>query len=66
MRKTFKSPTTNDIGTLTSAQLDGVSGGMKAEVFVGHIKMTIESDGTSYGVVVRPSFSHVLVSSGGC
>jgi hypothetical protein len=46
--------------------LDTVSGGMKAEVFVGNLKMTIESDGNSYGVVVRPSFYHECVGFGGC
>jgi bacteriocin-like protein len=63
-----KTVTIGDIRTLTDDELNTVSGGMKAEVFTCGMKMTVESDGSYYGVVVRPAFEHTCVGFGddGC
>ena len=60
-----KTVTTSGIRALTDDELNTVSGGMKAEVFVGQMFMTIEADANHYGVVVRPGFEHTCVSLGG-
>jgi hypothetical protein len=57
--------TISDIRALTDDELNGVSGGMKAVVFVDRMLMTIEADANHYGVVVRPGFEHTCVSFGG-
>lgn len=58
----------SDIRALTDDELNNISGGMKAEVFVGQMFMTIEADANHYGVVVRPGFEHTCVGFGedGC
>ncbi|WP_439925410.1 hypothetical protein [Nitrobacter sp. JJSN] len=55
----------SDIRALTDDELNSVSGGMKAVVFVDQMFMTIEADANHYGVVVRPGFEHTCVSFGG-
>jgi hypothetical protein len=60
-----KTITTGDIRALTGDELNNVSGGMKAVVFVDRMFMTIEADANHYGVVVRPGFEHTCVSFGG-
>ncbi|OJU24388.1 MAG: hypothetical protein BGN91_10380 [Nitrobacter sp. 62-13] len=60
-----RTSTTGDIRALTGDELNSVSGGMKAVVFVDRMFMTIEADANHYGVVVRPGFEHTCVSFGG-
>jgi len=55
----------DDIRALMDDELDSISGGMKAVVFVDQMFMTIEADANHYGVVVRPGFEHTCVSFGG-
>jgi hypothetical protein len=61
MRDQKPNNTSEGIRALTDEEMNAVSGGMKAEFYVGNMHMTINASASGYGVVVSPYSTHECV-----